>query len=80
MTPRWKSLILSLSKDSHTLKVELVHQRRWATRDAARRDLFASIEGYCNRQRIHSVSVTSRPSKPNETRVQPLSLKVGEDQ
>ncbi|SFT28098.1 Integrase core domain-containing protein [Methylobacterium sp. yr668] len=25
----------------HTLKVELVHQRRWATRDEARRDLFA---------------------------------------
>ena len=35
----------------HTLKVELVHQRRWATRDEARRDLFAYIEGYYNRQR-----------------------------
>ncbi|WP_336492827.1 IS3 family transposase, partial [Methylobacterium nigriterrae] len=30
----------------HTLKVELVHQRWWATRDEARRDLFAYIEGY----------------------------------
>ena len=38
----------------HTLKVELVHQRRWTTRDEARRDLFAYIEGYYNRQRIHS--------------------------
>ena len=38
----------------HTLKVELAHQRRWATRDDARRDLFAYIEGYYNRQRIHS--------------------------
>lgn len=38
----------------HTLKVELVHQRQWATRDQARRDLFAYIEGYYNRQRIHS--------------------------
>ena len=38
----------------HTLKVELVHQRRWATDDEARRDLFAYIEGYYNRQRIHS--------------------------
>ncbi len=38
----------------HTLKVELAHQRRWATRDEARRDLFAYIEGYYNRQRIHS--------------------------
>lgn len=38
----------------HTLKVELVHQRRWTTRDEARRDLFAYIEGYYNRQHIHS--------------------------
>ncbi|MGE7415093.1 IS3 family transposase [Methylobacterium tarhaniae] len=38
----------------HTLKVELVHQRQWATRDDARRDLFAYIEGYYNRQRLHS--------------------------
>ncbi len=38
----------------HTLKVELVHQRRWATRDEARRGLFAYIEGYDNRARIHS--------------------------
>lgn len=38
----------------HTLKVELVHQRRWATRDEARRELFAYVEGYYNRQRIHS--------------------------
>ena len=38
----------------HTLKVELVHQRRWTTREQARRDLFAYIEGYYNRRRIHS--------------------------
>ncbi len=38
----------------HTLKVDLVHQRRWATRDDPRRDLFAYIEGYDNRQRLHS--------------------------
>ncbi len=38
----------------HTLKVELVHQRRWSTREEARRDLFAYIEGYYNRRRIHS--------------------------
>ena len=28
----------------HTLKVELVHQRRWATREEARRVLFAYLE------------------------------------
>jgi putative transposase len=38
----------------HSLKVELVHQCRWATREEARRDLFGYIEGYYNRQRIHS--------------------------
>ena len=38
----------------HTLKVELVHPRRWATREQARPDLFAYIEGYYNRRRIHS--------------------------
>ncbi len=39
---------------SHTLKVELARQRRWATHDEARRDLFACIEVYYNRQHIHS--------------------------
>jgi putative transposase len=38
----------------HPLKVELVQQRRWATPDEARRDVFAYIEGCYNRQRIHS--------------------------
>lgn len=38
----------------HTLKGELAHQRRWATRDEARRDVFAYVETYYNRQRIHS--------------------------
>ncbi len=38
----------------HTLKVELVRQRRWRTHDEARLDLFAYIEVYCNRQRTHS--------------------------
>jgi putative transposase len=37
-----------------TLKTELVHQRQYPDRDAARRDLFAYIEGYYNRQRRHS--------------------------
>ena len=38
----------------HSLKVELVHQRRWATREEAKRDLFGYIEAYGNQQRIHS--------------------------
>ena len=38
----------------HSLKVELVHQHLWTTREEARRDLFVYIESYYNRQRIHS--------------------------
>lgn len=33
----------------HTLKVELVHQRRRATRDEPRGDLFAYVKGSYNR-------------------------------
>jgi transposase InsO family protein len=38
----------------HTLKTELIHHTKYATREAAKRDLFAYIEGYYNRQRLHS--------------------------
>nr|WP_153006874.1 IS3 family transposase [Sphingomonas sanguinis] len=38
----------------HTLKVELVHQCRWATQTEARQALFGYIEGYYNRHRMHS--------------------------
>lgn len=38
----------------HTLKIELVHQPKWATREEAKRDLFAYIEAYYNGARIHS--------------------------
>jgi putative transposase len=37
-----------------TLKTELVHHSQYPNREAARRDLFAYIEGYYNRQRRHS--------------------------
>src|SRR5438105_4671511 len=38
----------------HTLKTELVHHRHYATREEARRDIFAYIEGFYNRTRRHS--------------------------
>ena len=44
----------SMESFFHTIKVGLVHQRKWLTREQARRDLFAYIEGYHNRRRIHS--------------------------
>jgi len=36
-----------------TLKTELVHYGEYPNRDAARRDLFAYIKDYYNRQRRH---------------------------
>lgn len=38
----------------HTLKTELVHHKNYATKEDAKRDLFQYIEGFYNRQRIHS--------------------------
>jgi putative transposase len=38
----------------HTLKTELVHHTRYATRAEATRDIFAYIEGFYNRTRRHS--------------------------
>ena len=38
----------------HTLKTELVHHRRYATRAQATRDIFAYIGGFYNRTRRHS--------------------------
>ncbi len=37
-----------------TLKRELVHHRRYRTRQEARRDIFEYIEVFYNRQRLHS--------------------------
>ncbi len=44
----------SMESFFHTLKVELVHREHFATREEARRELFAYLEGYYNRQRLHS--------------------------
>ena len=38
----------------HTLKTELVHHQHYATREQAKRDIFAYIEGFYNRTRRHS--------------------------
>jgi putative transposase len=38
----------------HTLKTELVHHQHYATREEARLDIFAYIEGFYNRTRRHS--------------------------
>ena len=36
------------------LKVELAHQCRWSTQAEARQAMFGYIEGYRNRDRMHS--------------------------
>jgi putative transposase len=38
----------------HTLKTELIHHREYQTRAEAQRDVFAYIEGFYNRTRLHS--------------------------
>jgi putative transposase len=38
----------------HTLKTELVHHRKYPTRAEAQHDIFAYIEGFYNRTRLHS--------------------------
>jgi hypothetical protein len=53
------------------LEAELVHQRRWATRDEARRGLFATIVGYDNRQRIHPALTYIMPEQAERTASHP---------
>jgi len=54
-SPEWGIWPISVALDAYSQPPnEVVHQRRRAPRDEARRDPFAYIEGYDNRQRIHS--------------------------
>jgi transposase InsO family protein len=61
-----------------TIKTELVHPACYPTRDAARHDLFAYIEGYYNRQRLHS-ALGYITNGQNVARLDPVSAKLGED-
>jgi putative transposase len=47
----------------HTLKTELVHHCQFATREQAKREIFAYIEGYYNRTRRHSAIGYLSPSE-----------------
>jgi putative transposase len=51
----------------HTLKTELVHHRQYATRADARRDIFAFIEGFYNRTRLHSAIGYISPIQMEQT-------------
>jgi transposase InsO family protein len=63
-----------------TLKTELVRQDEYPNRDAARRDLFAYIEGYYNRQRRHSAIGYITPEQAEANPRNPVSTSPGEGQ
>src|SRR5262249_24008977 len=63
-----------------TLKTELVHHRQYPDRDRARRDLFAYIEGYYNRARIHSAIGYIPPQQAEAKAANPASTFPGEGQ
>jgi putative transposase len=60
------------------LKTELVHQACDPTREGARPDLFASIDGYSNRQRFIPPLGISPPNRPSAKPPNPGSAKSPE--
>ena len=50
----------------HTLKVELIHQCRWASHAEARQALFGYIEGNYTRYRMHSALGYLTPEQAEE--------------
>ncbi|WP_442868370.1 IS3 family transposase [Bradyrhizobium sp. CCBAU 11445] len=40
----------------HSLKAELAHHRQYHARATAQRDIFAFIEGFYNRTKVHSAT------------------------
>jgi hypothetical protein len=63
---RWAGDNAPMESCFGTVKTELVHQARYPTWDAARHDLFAYIEGYYNRQRLHSTHGYITPSRERQ--------------
>jgi integrase-like protein len=49
---RWDAPLFRLT-NARTLKNELIHHRTYQGRDEASREIFAFIEGFYNRQRLH---------------------------
>ncbi len=53
----------------HALKVELVHQCRWATQAEARHAPSGYIEGYYNRHRMHSALGYLTPEQAEQSMI-----------
>ena len=47
------------------MKTGLVHHRSYATHDEARRDLFTSVEGWYDQQRLHLAPATEAQPRGN---------------
>jgi transposase InsO family protein len=58
-----------------TLKTELVHHERWATRDVARQSLFEYIEVFYNRRRRHSSLGYVSPHEFEEAAARRINMK-----
>jgi transposase InsO family protein len=58
----------------HTLKTERVHHRVYATRDQARRDLYAYIKGFYNSHRPHSAVGYSSPAEMERAQLNPSTF------
>jgi transposase InsO family protein len=58
-----------------TIETELVHQACYPIRDSAQHELFAYIEGYYNRQRLHSALGDIGPNKQRAKPLDPGSTK-----
>ncbi len=61
-------------------RIPTVGEKSYLAVNAARYDLFAYIEGYYNRQRLHSALEYITPNKPCARPFDPVSTKMGQGQ
>ncbi len=57
-----------------TLKTELVHRRRFATREVARSAIFEYLEGFYNRRRLHSALSYQSPADYEEATMEGVAV------
>lgn len=57
-----------------TLKVELVHRRRFPSKEAARTAIFEYLEGFYNRRRLHSALGYRSPATYEEVKAEEVAV------